>query len=138
MLAQKCPKNSRTRDRLPRWAARGLGVGLVLGLSVPVAVSLVAILPALRLGYPLVLVPLLAVGPLAVQGLRPHRAILAAAVAGLTSAVLATGGLLVGSDVLDNPIWSLTAMAPASEMAGLPRLALLPGLSWSQQNVLFL
>src|SRR4051794_3901748 len=70
MLAQKYGKHGRTRIALPRWASRGFGTGIALSLAVPVAVILAALFPGLKPGYPLVLVPLLAVGPVAVRGLR--------------------------------------------------------------------
>jgi diguanylate cyclase (GGDEF)-like protein/PAS domain S-box-containing protein len=140
MLAQKHGRQGRTGTGLPRWAARGLGTGLVLGAPVPLVVLLVAILPALRFGYPLVLVPLLAAGPLAVQGLRPLRAIQAALLAGVVSAVLAAGGLAIGARVLGDPIWSLVPAAGSPPMSALPHLALLPltALSWPQQDILLL
>src|SRR3954454_9741010 len=64
-------------SELPRWASRGFKTGVALSLQIPVATTLVAAFPDLKFGYPLVLLPLLAVGPVATRGLRSPRALLA-------------------------------------------------------------
>ena len=87
-------------SEFPRWASRGIGTGVALSLPVPVAVAVVAAVPELKFGYPLVLLPLLAVGPLAARGLRPLQALRAIVVAGVTSAVIAAVSLAVGSQLL--------------------------------------
>src|SRR6185503_5376204 len=95
----------------PRWAVHGLRTGIALSLPVPLAIALVAASPDLRLGYPLVLLPLLLVGPMAVRGLSPWRALRSAGLAGLASAILATGCLAFGSQVLGTSVWALTSAA---------------------------
>ena len=123
---------------LPRWASRGFKTGVALSLPVPVAVVLVAIYPDLKFGYPLVLLLLLAVGPLAVYGLRPLRGIPAALLAGPVSAILAAGSLAISSQVLGTSVWTLTSAASAPPMPPLPRMDVLPFtvMSWAQQDIL--
>ena len=58
-----------------------------------------------------VILPLLAVGPVAAHGLRMPGAFLGIVPAGLTSAALAAGGLVVGSRFLGTPDWLLTSAA---------------------------
>jgi diguanylate cyclase (GGDEF)-like protein/PAS domain S-box-containing protein len=124
---------------LPRWASRAVVTGFALSVPVPVAVALVALFPDLKFGYPLVLLPLLAAGPIAVVGCRMPRALLGVVLAGLTSAIVAAGSLAVGSQLLGTSVWTLTSAASAPPMPPLPRLAVLPMsvMSWAQQDVLF-
>ena len=93
-------------SELPRWASRGFGTGVALSLHITLAVGLVAAFPDLKFGYPLVLLPLLAAGPLAARGLRPHRALLAVVLAGITSGIIAAGSLAVGSQLLGTTVWA--------------------------------
>src|SRR5256885_656010 len=53
-----------TMRALPRWASRGFGTGVAVSLPAVVAVALVAAFPDLKVGYPLVLLPMLANGGL--------------------------------------------------------------------------
>ncbi len=125
---------------LPSWASRAVVTGLALSVPVPVAVALVALFPDLKFGYPLVLLPLLAAGPIAVRDGRLPRALAAAMLAGLSSAILAAVSLAVGSQLLGTSVWTLTSAASAPPMPPLPRLAILPVsvMSWAQQDVLFM
>ena len=57
-------------------------------------VLLVQLMPALKFGYPLVLLSLLLAGPLAVSGSKPRRALSTALLAGWVSSITATASLL--------------------------------------------
>src|SRR5438309_9015327 len=92
--------------RLPEWVTVGLRAGLAVSMHVPFAVLLVWARPELLFGYPLVLLPLLLAGPLAVRTLRGATAAGAALIAGFASAILATASLAVGSQVLDGQVWA--------------------------------
>src|SRR5438067_9944251 len=113
MLAREYGMGGPTLRARPRWGARGFGTGIAVSLPLLAAVALVAAVPDLELGHPLVLLPLLAAGPLAGCGLRPPWALVAVVLAGLTSAVLTAGGLAIGSQLLGASVWTLTAAASA-------------------------
>src|SRR3954469_5984660 len=103
MLAWRHGGGGPKMNTRPRWASRGYRTGIVLSLPVLVAIALFALFPDLRFGYSLVLLPLLSVGPGAAHGLRLPGAFLGIVLAGLTSAALAAGGLVVGSRFLGTP-----------------------------------
>src|SRR5579859_544454 len=118
---------------------RGLRVGLATSVQVPAGVLLLWLVPALMLGYPLVLLPLLLAGPLAARGMPLRRALPTALVAGVVSAGVAAGSLAFGLLVLGGSHWALTtqaSMAPVPE--SLPRLTVLPTdlFTWAQQDLL--
>ncbi|MGE3912895.1 MAG: hypothetical protein AB7K36_26290, partial [Chloroflexota bacterium] len=123
---------------LSRWASHGFLVGLAFSLLAPVAVMLMAVFPNVKSGYPLMLLPLLAVGPFAVRGLRLPHAMGALLVAGLTSAVVASASLAVVSHLLGAADWALAATAPAPPLPLLLRLVLLPltVTTWGPQDAL--
>src|SRR4051812_48159029 len=99
--------------RLPSWVAGGLKAGIVVSVSIPIAVVIVAIFPDLKFGYPLVLLPLLLAGPLASRGHRLAPATAAVLVAGLLSAFIAAASLAFGSQGLGTSVWGLTGAASA-------------------------
>ena len=69
--------------------ARGLRIGLATSVQVALGVVLLWLLPALGFGYPLVLLPLLLVGPLAGRGTPLRQALPIALLGGVVSATLA-------------------------------------------------
>src|SRR5207302_1796770 len=111
-----------TPRRLPEWVTVGLRAGLAVSIHVPFAVLLVWARPELLFGYPLVLLPLLLAGPLAVRTLRGASAIAAAFVAGVVSALLATASLAVGSQLLDGQVWALVGPILMPPFPELPRV----------------
>src|SRR5437870_5761112 len=118
---------------------RGLRIGLATSVQVALGVVVLWLVPAVGLGYPLVLLPLLLVGPLSGRGTPLRQALPVALVAGVVSATLAAGSLAFGSVVLGAGQWDLStqaSMAPMPEW--LPRLALLPTdlFTWAQQDLL--
>src|SRR5438270_3359545 len=121
-----------------RWFAvrRGARVGLATSLPVAAGVLLIWLMPTLLLGYPLVLLPLLLTGPLAVVGLSWRRALSAAFVAGVVSSVLTVTSLAIGYRVLGTWVWSLVTQASMPPMPEwTPHLTPLPTtvLTWAQQ-----
>jgi len=119
--------------------ARGLQIGLATSVQVAVGVVLLWLVPALAFGYPLVLLPLLLVGPLAGHRTPLRQALPMALLAGVVSATLGASSLAFGSVVLGAGRWNLTtqaSMAPMPEW--LPRLAVLPTdlFTWAQQDLL--
>lgn len=125
---------------LPDWVTHGVRIGLATGLPVPVVVLAAWLIPPLRSGYPLALLPLLLAGPLASGAFSGRSALGSALVAGALSGVIAAMGLAFGSQVLGIFSWGLTSAAAATPMPPLPRLALLPSwlMTWAQQDVLVL
>jgi diguanylate cyclase (GGDEF)-like protein len=118
---------------------RGLRIGLATSVQVAVGVVLLWLMPALGFGYPLVLLPLLLVGPLAGRGTPLRLAFPIALLSGAVSAMVAASSLAFGSVVLGAGQWDLTtqaSMAPVPEW--LPRLAVLPLelFTWAQQDLL--
>src|SRR5437660_6340886 len=114
---------------------RGLRIGLATSVQVAVGVVLLWLVPALGFGYPLVLLPLLLVGPLAGHGTPLRQAMPMALLAGVVSATLAASSLAFGSVVLGAGQWDLTtqaSMAPVPEW--LPRVSVLPRdlVTWAQ------
>jgi diguanylate cyclase (GGDEF)-like protein len=102
-------------------------------------VLLIWLVPTMLLGYPLVLLPLLLAGPLAVVGMSARRALAAAVVAGLISSVLATTYLVAGKLLFGTGVWGLVTQASMTPMpTWTPRVALLPTtlVTWAQQDIL--
>jgi diguanylate cyclase (GGDEF)-like protein len=113
-------------------------MGLAVSVHIPAVVVLAWLRPDVQLGYPLVLLPLLAAGPLASRSPSSTRALAAALVAGLVSAGVAVTSLAFGSRFLGGVVWALvypTSMQPVPE---LPHLRLLPewAVTWGQQDLL--
>src|SRR5438105_132524 len=126
-----------TTGRLPEWATVGVRAGLAVSIHVPFAVLLVWARPELLFGYPLVLLPLLLAGPLAVRSLRGASAIAAAFVAGVVSALRATASLSVGSQLLDGQVWALVGPLVMPPFPELPRVHVVPAalLTLGQQDL---
>src|SRR4051794_25511999 len=123
------------------WLQRGLRVGVATVAPLAAGVLLIWLVPTLLFGYPLVLLPLLLAGPLAVVGLSVRRALGSAVVAGVVSAVLGTAMLVFGSQTLGAWMWGLVIQASLSPMpAWTPHITVLPTslLTWAQQDILFL
>lgn len=120
-------------------ALRGVWAGVLASLAVGALVLAIRFVPSLALAYPLALIPLLAAGPLATgsRTKRPVHAFLAGLTSGATSALLAVGILWSASTWLGEPRWAL--MGPSSTLPGitLPRPAIVPGLVWPHQLILF-
>src|SRR5438128_1565908 len=100
-----------TDARKPHWLWDGVRVGLATSVLVPVGVVSARVLPALVTGYPLVLLPLLLTGPLAVWGRRAGQGLLVALVAGVVSGVVAALSLVFGQQVLGTFNWGLLPAA---------------------------
>jgi diguanylate cyclase (GGDEF)-like protein len=126
------------RRRAPSWIGTGLSIGLAVSLHIPVVVVLVWLRPDIQLGYPLVLLPLLAAGPLASRSRSSTRALGAALVAGLVSAGVAVASLGFGSQSLGGMVWALVYPTSRQPMPELPHLAVLPewAFTWAQQDLL--
>jgi diguanylate cyclase (GGDEF)-like protein len=116
----------------------GLSIGLAVSLHIPAVVVLAWALPDFQLGYALVLLPLLAAGPLATRSLSGTKALAAALVAGLASAALAVASLACGSQILGGAVWALTYPASMQPMPEVPHLGILPqwAVTWGQQDLL--
>lgn len=116
-----------------------LHVGLVVSGLVLAFVLLVRLIPVMAFGYPLVLLLLLLVGPLAATTAPSARS---AALAGLVAgAVSALGGALVlaaGTHLLGDVRWSFVAPASSPPMPQLPRPQVVPYLSWPLHYLLVL
>jgi len=124
------------------WLRYGARVGIATGLPVVACVLLIWLVPALRFGYPLGLLPLLLAGPWAALGIqKPLQALAAATVAGAVSGTLATVSLAVGQRMLGISLLGLTSAASMPPMPDtVPQISLLPTtlVTWAQQDVLFL
>lgn len=120
------------------WVRHGLTVGLATSVQVPLVILLSLLLDELRFAYPLVLLPLLVAGPVAVKRRTGRVVIRAAALAGLVSATVASVSLAFGMRLTGNMSWGLTSAAAAPPMPVLPRVALLPleWMTWPQQDIL--
>jgi diguanylate cyclase (GGDEF)-like protein len=115
-------------------------VGLALTTPLAVGVLLIKLVPTLMLGYPLVLLPLLLAGPLAIVGLSKRRALGAALVAGICSSVTATVILVFAQKVLGTGVWGLVNQSTMSPMpTWTPQITLLPTTlaTSAQQDILF-
>jgi signal transduction histidine kinase len=125
---------------VPAWARAGLRAGLSTSVHVPVGIVTIKLVPTLWLAYPILVLPLLLAGPLAVGRFRLRQAVQAAALAGVVSGTLTAGSFAVAWNVLGDWFWMLTAAAGAAPMPPLPRIMLLPTawFSWAQQDILFL
>jgi diguanylate cyclase (GGDEF)-like protein len=113
-------------------------MGLAVSLHIPAMVVLAWLRPDLQLGYPLVLLPLLAAGPLASRSRSSARALAAAIVAGLVSAGVTITSLAFGSQVLGEVVWALVYPTSMQPVPDLPHLAILPesAFTWGQQDLL--
>lgn len=133
---------ARTRRTLavPRWARAGLIAGLITSVHVPVGIIALELAPALWLAYPILVLPLLLTGPLAVGRLKLRRAVLAAAIAGVVSGTITAVSFALAWRLLGDWFWMLTAAAGAPPMPPLPRIMLLPTdwFTWAHQDILFL
>jgi diguanylate cyclase (GGDEF)-like protein len=119
------------------WLRGALRIGLATSAPVIAGVILGWLVPALFFGYPLVLLSLLLVGPLAATRRHP---LATALVAGCVSAIVACASMAFGLIVLDTYVWSLNAQLSMTPMPSwIPRATLLPTqlLTWGQQDVLF-
>src|SRR5688572_12234094 len=129
------------RTRRHGWLLDAARVGIATGLPVLACVLLIWLVPALRFGYPLALLPLLLAGPLAAMRLAKRREALgAAAIAGTLSGAIGTASLAFGQKVLGNSLLGLTSAASMPPMPeAVPQLSVLPTtlLTWAQQDVLF-
>src|SRR4051794_11236044 len=121
------------------WARAGLRIGLVTSLQVPVGILVVTLIPGLWSAYPLLLLPLLLAGPLAIRRLRLRAAVRAAAVAGLVSGTITTASLALAWWLLGDWFWMMTSAAGAPPMPPLPRIMVFPTeyLTWAHQDILF-
>src|SRR5688500_1232613 len=121
------------------WVRAGVRIGLLTSLQVPVGILLVTLIPALWSAYPLLVLPLLLTGPLAIQRLPLRNALGAAALAGLTSGTIAAGSLALAWALLGDWYWMMTSAAGAPPMPPLPRIMVLPTnrLTWAHQDILF-
>src|SRR6266508_3246918 len=124
---------------LPEWIWDAMAAGAFSSVHIPLVVFAVHLVPDLRFGYPLVLLPLLLAGPLATRGLGFGRSLIAAPLAGALSGAIAAVSLAIGSQVLGLWVWGLNSAASAPPMPPLPRVMLLPAelMTWAQQDVLF-
>ncbi|MBI4505088.1 MAG: HAMP domain-containing histidine kinase [Chloroflexi bacterium] len=119
--------------------AHALRVGVAVSLSVLALVVLLRAVPALALSYPLALVLLLAVGPLAaVPALTVREAAKLGLVGGAVSAVAATLVFAGAVHLLGEVRWSFVAPASSPPVPALPRPQLVPFLSWPLHYLLVL
>src|SRR4051794_28160899 len=108
------------------WVRGGSRAGLAAGLPVPLAIVAVTLLPALGMGYPLLLLPLVLAGPLAVRRRRFPDAAWAALLAGAISGTIAAVSFALALALLGDWFWALTSAAGAPPMPPLPRIMVLP------------
>jgi signal transduction histidine kinase/CheY-like chemotaxis protein len=118
-----------------RLAARN---GLIVGLAVAALVIVLALVPALLRGYPLVLLMLLAAGPSAAGGgaRRPLALLARGALAGIAAAVPAVAAMVFAVEVLGVRAWALLGAASYPPMPPLPRPDLVPGVGWPHEDLL--
>src|SRR2546430_2558052 len=90
---------------------RGVRVGVATSAPLTAGVVLIWLLPPLLFGYPLVLLPLLLAGPMAISGLSGRRALRSALVAGVVSSLCATASLVFGAHILGTSLWMLNTQA---------------------------
>jgi signal transduction histidine kinase len=116
----------------------GWRAGLAAGLPVPLGIVAVKLVPGLWAGYPLLLLPLVLAGPLAVRRLRLANAARAALLAGLVSGLIAAASLALALALFGDWFWALTSAAAAPPMPPLPRIMVLPTawLTWAHQDIL--
>src|SRR3954452_14640967 len=112
--------------RAVRWTRAGCRAGLAASLQVPLGIVAIKLLPALGTGYPLLLVPLLLAGPLAVRRLPLRDASRAAVLAGALSGSIAAASLALALALFGDWFWALTSAAGAPPMPPLPRIMALP------------
>ncbi|MBI2941138.1 MAG: HAMP domain-containing protein [Chloroflexi bacterium] len=116
-------------------------VRVALGIAAFVLIAVVALsfIPVLGLGYPIVLLPLLAAGPLAVRdAASDRRAIVDGALAGALSAILSVAILSFAVVALRDYRWSLVGPLSSPPTPRLPTIAVLPFVSWPQHYILVL
>lgn len=128
----------RGTGRTAHWARAGCRAGLASSLQVPLGIVAIKLVPALGTGYPLLLIPLLLAGPLAVRRLPLRDAIRAAVLAGLLSGAIAAISLALALALFADWFWALTSAAAAPPMPPLPHITLLPTewLTWPHQDIL--
>lgn len=99
----------------------------------------VTLIPTLWSAYPLLVLPLLLTGPLAIHRLTLRPAIFAAALAGLISGTIAAESLALAWALLGDWWWMMTSAAGAPPMPPLPRIIVLPTtlMTWAHQDILF-
>ena len=121
------------------WARAGLRIGLLTSIQVPIGVLVISLIPGLWLAYPLLLLPLLLTGPLAMRQRHLRAGLGSAAIAGLVSGTLATVSLALAWWLTGHWFWLMTSAAGAPPMPPLPRIMVLPTawLSWAHQDILF-
>ncbi len=114
--------------------------GAIIGALVAALVLLLAVVPPLARGYPLALLPLLAAGPVAIQGAgrNPLRLLGRGFLGGVAAAMPAVAALVFAVSVLRSPTWSLVGAASYPPMPPLPRPEIIPGVGWPHEDVLFL
>src|SRR5260370_37786256 len=98
--------------------ARGLQIGLATSVQVAVGVVLLWLVPALGFGYPLVLLPLLLVRPLAGHKTPPRPALPMAQLPGVVPATLAPTPLAFRLVVSGPAQRDLTTLASAAAPPG--------------------
>lgn len=125
--------------RTARWLRDGTRAGLAACLPIPLGIVAVKLVPSLGMGYPILLLPLLLSGPLAVRRLCLLDAARAALLAGAISGTVAAGSFALALALFGDWFWALTSAAGAPPMPPLPRITLLPTawLSWPHQGILF-
>jgi hypothetical protein len=95
------------------WLRGGARAGLAAGLPVPLGIVAIKLVPALGMGYPLLLLPLVLAGPLAVRRLRLTDAAGAALLAGAISGTIAAASLALALALFGDWFWALTSAAGA-------------------------
>jgi signal transduction histidine kinase len=124
---------------MPQLLHHALRVGVAVPLVMLAIVLLVRLVPALSFGYPLVLLILLAAGPLAAAPAPSvPRGLLAGLLAGGISALGGAAALAIGQHLLGDSRWSFVAPASSPPVPELPRLQLIPFLSWPHHYLLVL
>jgi signal transduction histidine kinase len=114
--------------------------GAIVGAVVAGLVVVLALVPPLSRGYPLALIPLLAVGPVAVHHAPrdPLRLLLKGLLAGLVAALLAVAAMVFAVEVMRFSLWSLVGPASYPPMPPLPHPDFLPGVGWPHENILLM
>lgn len=128
----------RGTGRTAHWAWAGYRAGLAASLQVPLGIAAIKLVPALGASYPLLLVPLLLAGPLAIRRLPLRDAMRATVLAGILSGAIAAISLALALAVFGDWFWALTSAAAAPPMPPLPHITLLPTewLTWPHQDIL--
>jgi signal transduction histidine kinase len=125
--------------KVASWVRNSLWAGLVTSVHAPFCILIAKTVPGIWLAYPLMLLPLLLTGPLAVARLGLREAVRAAVVAGLISGTLVVATLAVAFQIYGDWWLGMTNAAGAPPMPALPRITIVPTayLSWAQQDILF-